>query len=50
MAMAARRERGLLDPEAPAGESPFDHHVYVIASDGDMMEGVPNEAGRAARS
>ena len=30
MAMAARRERGLLDPDAPAGESPFDHHVYAV--------------------
>jgi transketolase len=48
MAMAARRERGLLDPEAPAGESPFDHYVYVIASDGDMMEGVSSEASSLA--
>ena len=48
MAMAARRERGLLDPEAPPGESPFDHHVYVIASDGDMMEGVSGEASSLA--
>ena len=35
MAMAARRERGLFDPDAPPGTSPFDHHVYVFASDGD---------------
>jgi transketolase len=48
MTMAARRERGLLDPEAPPGESPFDHHVYVIASDGDMMEGVSSEASSLA--
>jgi transketolase len=48
MAMAARRERGLLDPDAPAGESPFDHRVYVIASDGDMMEGVTSEASSLA--
>ncbi|WP_448850799.1 transketolase [Corynebacterium sp. 335C] len=48
MAMAARRERGLLDPEAPAGESPFDHFVYVIASDGDIQEGVTAEAGSLA--
>ena len=48
MAMAARRERGLLDPEAQPGESPFDHHVYVIASDGDMMEGVSSEASSLA--
>ncbi|APT84805.1 transketolase [Corynebacterium aquilae] len=44
MAMAARRERGLFDPTAPAGESPFDHYIYVIASDGDMEEGVTAEA------
>ncbi|OCG75639.1 transketolase [Microbacterium sediminis] len=47
-AYAARYERGLFDPEAPAGESPFDHHVYVIASDGDMQEGVTNEASSLA--
>ena len=40
MAMAARRERGLFDPDAPAGESLFDHFVYVLASDGDIEEGV----------
>ncbi|VHN99503.1 transketolase [Lawsonella clevelandensis] len=44
MAMAARRERGLFDPEAAAGESPFDHYIYVIASDGDFQEGVTAEA------
>ncbi|MFF1868805.1 transketolase [Kitasatospora herbaricolor] len=48
MAMAARRERGLLDPDAPDGESPFDHHVYVLASDGDLMEGVTAEASSLA--
>ncbi|MEW1905151.1 transketolase [Streptomyces sp. NPDC086147] len=48
MAMAARRERGLLDPDAEPGTSPFDHHVYVIASDGDMMEGVTSEAASLA--
>ncbi|MFD9469921.1 transketolase [Streptomyces goshikiensis] len=48
MAMAARRERGLLDPHAEPGTSPFDHHVYVIASDGDMMEGVTAEAASLA--
>jgi transketolase len=40
MAMSARYERGLLDPDAPAGSSPFDHRVFVIASDGDLEEGV----------
>ncbi|AHI20064.1 transketolase [Corynebacterium casei LMG S-19264] len=48
MAMAARKERGLFDPEAPAGESTFDHHVYVIASDGDLQEGVTAEASSLA--
>nr|WP_236683391.1 transketolase [Demequina sediminicola] len=48
MAMAARRERGLLDPEAAAGASPFDHHIYVIASDGDLQEGVASEASSLA--
>ena len=44
MAMAQRRQRGLLDPQAPPGESVFDHHIYVLASDGDIMEGVTHEA------
>ncbi|MFW6869849.1 transketolase [Nocardioides sp. CPCC 206347] len=48
MAMAARRERGLLDPEAGDGPSIFDHHVYVIASDGDLEEGVSSEASSIA--
>ncbi|MEV0108994.1 transketolase [Nocardia sp. NPDC050799] len=48
MAMAARRERGLFDPEAEAGTSPFDHHIYVVASDGDMEEGVTSEASSLA--
>ncbi|MBF0815646.1 transketolase [Microbacterium paludicola] len=47
-AYAARYERGLFDPEAPAGESPFDHFVYVIAGDGDLQEGVTSEAGSLA--
>ena len=48
MAMAARRERGLFDPDTPAGESVFDHHIYVIASDGDIEEGVTSEASSLA--
>ena len=48
LAMAARRERGLFDPEAPAGESVFDHHIYVVASDGDIEEGVTSEASSIA--
>ncbi|HEY0216958.1 MAG TPA: transketolase, partial [Cellulomonas sp.] len=47
-AMASRRERGLLDPEAAPGTSPFDHFVYVIASDGDLEEGVTSEASSIA--
>jgi transketolase len=48
MAMAARRERGLFDPDAAPGESPFDHQIYVIASDGDIEEGVTSEASSLA--
>jgi transketolase len=48
MAMAARRERGLLDPDAAPGESVFDHHIYVIASDGDLEEGITSEASSLA--
>jgi transketolase len=48
MAMAARRERGLFDPDAPDGRSPFDHHIYVFVSDGDMEEGVTAEASSIA--
>ncbi|WP_431240021.1 transketolase [Mycolicibacterium aichiense] len=48
MAMAARYERGLFDPDAPAGTSPFDHHIYVIASDGDIEEGITSEASSLA--
>ena len=48
MAMAARRERGLFDPDAALGESPFDHQIYVIASDGDIEEGVTSEASSLA--
>ncbi|GGD41189.1 putative transketolase [Microbacterium faecale] len=47
-AYAARYERGLFDPEAAAGESPFDHFVYVVASDGDLQEGVTSEASSLA--
>jgi transketolase len=48
MAMASRYERGLFDPDAPPGTSPFDHFIYVIASDGDMEEGVTSEASSLA--
>ena len=48
MAMAARRERGLFDPDTAEGESPFDHHVYVFASDGDIEEGLTHEASAIA--
>ncbi|MCB0927802.1 MAG: transketolase [Mycobacterium sp.] len=48
MAMAARYERGLFDPDAAPGTSPFDHHIFVIASDGDIEEGVTSEASSLA--
>ncbi len=48
MAMAARYERGLLDPAAPAGNSLFDHSIWVICSDGDLQEGVSAEASSLA--
>ncbi len=48
MAMAARRERGLFDPDAAPGTSPFDHDIFVIASDGDLEEGVSGEASSLA--
>src|SRR3954463_5569402 len=48
MAMAARRERGMLDPDAPQGESVFDHTIWAFASDGDLEEGVSGEASSLA--
>jgi transketolase len=48
MAMAARRERGLFDPAPAPGKSIFDHNVYVLASDGDMEEGISHEAAALA--
>lgn len=48
MAMAARYERGLLDPDAAPGESIFDHDIWVICSDGDLEEGVSSEASSLA--
>ncbi|MFJ3304124.1 transketolase [Streptomyces sp. NPDC086549] len=48
MAMAARYERGLFDPDAPEGASPFDHTIWAIVSDGDLEEGVSAEASSLA--
>ncbi len=48
MAMAARRERGLFDPDPPVGQSVFDHTIWCFASDGDMEEGVQAEAASLA--
>jgi transketolase len=48
MAMASRRERGLFDPDAAPGTSPFDHFIYAFASDGDIEEGITHEASALA--
>ena len=48
MAMAARRERGLFDPDAEPGRSVFDHHIWCIASDGDIEEGISHEVSSLA--
>jgi transketolase len=48
MAMAARRERGLLDRDAEPATSPFDHYVYCFVSDGDMEEGISHEVASLA--
>jgi transketolase len=48
MAMAARRERGLLDPDAAPGTSPFDHFIYCFVSDGDIEEGISHEVSALA--
>jgi transketolase len=47
-AYSQRRQRGLFDADAPAGTSPFDHTIWVIASDGDLQEGVTSEASSLA--
>jgi transketolase len=48
MAMAARRERGLFDPDAAPGTSPFDHNIYAFCSDGDIEEGITHESSALA--
>ncbi len=48
MAMAARRERGLFDPDAKPGQSPFDHYIYCFVSDGDIEEGISHEVSSLA--
>ncbi|MFI5075016.1 MAG: transketolase, partial [Actinomycetales bacterium] len=48
MAFAQRRQREMFDAGAKPGESVFDHHIFVLASDGDMEEGVSAEASSLA--
>jgi transketolase len=48
MAMASRRERGLFDPDADPGASPFDHFIYCFVSDGDIEEGISHEVSSLA--
>ncbi|MEV4085720.1 transketolase, partial [Nonomuraea fuscirosea] len=48
MAIAARRERGLFDPDAAQGASPFDHRIWCFVSDGDIEEGISHEASSIA--
>ncbi|WP_026552287.1 transketolase [Arthrobacter sp. H20] len=47
-AFAQRRMRGMMDPDTAAGDSPFDHTIWAIASDGDLQEGVTAEASSLA--
>ena len=47
-AYGQRFQRGLLDPEAPEGESPFDHNIWVICGEGDIEEGISGEAASLA--
>ena len=47
-AYSQRRQRGLFDADAAPGTSPFDHTIWVIASDGDLQEGVTSEASSLA--
>ena len=46
MAMSSRYVKGLFDPEGKTRL--FDHNIWVLASDGDLQEGVSAEASSLA--
>ena len=48
MAIASRYWRNHFDPTAQTGQSIFDNFIYIVASDGDLQEGVTSEASSIA--
>ena len=48
LSIASRYWRNYFDSESKKGESIFDNFIYVVASDGDLQEGVTSEASSIA--